>query len=174
MQGAILQMVNHGVITGALFLCVGIVYERTHDRTIAKMGGLAGRTPVYAMLFGFFMLASIGLPGLSGFVGEFLVFLGTFAVSPLAAGIATLVIIFGAVYLLWLYQRMVFGDLSEFLTGLGSHLTDVTPVEVLTLAPLVGLTLLLGLFPGLVLHFINGPVDTVLAQFSSAATGMVP
>ena len=172
MQGAILQMVNHGIITGALFLCVGVIYERTHDRTIAKMGGLAGRTPVYAMLFGFFMMASIGLPGLSGFVGEFLVFLGTFAVSPLAAGVATLVIIFGAVYLLWLFQRVVFGELSEFLTGLGSHLTDVTPVEVLTLAPLVGLTLLLGLFPGLVLHFINAPVDTVLGQISSATTGL--
>ena len=84
LQGAVLQMINHGVITGALFLCVGVIYERTHDRTIAKMGGLAGRTPVYAAIFGFFMLASLGLPGLSGFVGEFLVFLGTFVL--LAAG----------------------------------------------------------------------------------------
>ncbi len=82
LQGAVLQMVNHGIITGALFLCVGVIYERTHDRTIAKMGGLASRTPVYAALFGFFMFASLGLPGLAGFVGEFLVLVGTFLASP--------------------------------------------------------------------------------------------
>ena len=111
-QGAVLQMVNHGIITGALFLCVGVIYERTHDRTLARMGGLGARTPVYAALFGFFMLASVGLPGLAGFVGEFLVFTGTFAVSPVAAAIATLVMVFGAVYLLWMYQRVAFGDVS--------------------------------------------------------------
>ena len=81
-QGAILQMINHGLITGALFLLVGVIYERTHDRTIAKMGGLSARTPVYAAVFGFFVFASAGLPGLSGFVGEFLVLLGTFQVEP--------------------------------------------------------------------------------------------
>ena len=91
MQGAILQMVNHGVITGALFLCVGMIYERTHDRTIAKMGGLAGRTPVCAASSASSCFASLGLPGLSGFVGEFLVFLGTFAYAPLAALVATFV-----------------------------------------------------------------------------------
>ena len=90
LQGAILQMVNHGLITGALFLLVGVIYERTHDRTIAQMGGLAGRTPVYAAIFGFFVFASAGLPGLSGFVGEFLVLVGSFAASPWIAGIATL------------------------------------------------------------------------------------
>src|SRR3954465_6484712 len=112
MEGAILQMVNHGLITGALFLCVGIIYERTHDRTIAKMGGLAGTVPVYAAAFGFFVFASAGLPGLSGFVGEFLTLLGTFDVSPIAAGIATTVMIFAAGYLLWMFQRVIFGDLS--------------------------------------------------------------
>ena len=86
LQGAILQMVNHGLITGALFLLVGVIYERTHDRTIARMGGLAGRTPVYAAAFGFFVFASVGLPGLSGFVGEFLVLVGSFAASPWIAG----------------------------------------------------------------------------------------
>ena len=90
-QGAILQMINHGLITGALFLLVGVIYERTHDRTIAKMGGLSARTPVYAAVFGFFVFASAGLPGLSGFVGEFLVLLGTFEVNPYAAAIATFV-----------------------------------------------------------------------------------
>src|SRR5215210_5364813 len=125
-QGAILQMINHGLITGALFLLVGVIYERAHDRTIAKMGGLAARTPVYAAIFGFFMLASIGLPGLAGFVGEFLVFVGTFAVSPWAALIATIVMTIGAAYMMWLYQRLIFGEVSDFLKGLGQHLTDVT------------------------------------------------
>ncbi len=170
MQGAILQMVNHGIITGALFLCVGIIYERTHDRTIAKMGGLAARTPVYAAVFGFFMMASIGLPGLAGFVGEFLVFLGTFAVSPWAAAIAVLVIIFGAVYLLWMFQRVIFGEVSDFLKGLGHHLTDMTPVEVLTLAPLAALTLIIGIYPALVLDFIQVPVDEILAQLQAGAS----
>jgi len=169
MQGAILQMVNHGVITGALFLCVGVVYERTHDRTIAKMGGLAGRTPVYAMLFGFFMLASLGLPGLSGFVGEFLVFLGTFAYAPIAAFFAAIVMIIGAAYLMWMYQRVVFGELSEFLASLGHHLTDITRVELLTLTPLVALTLLFGLFPGLILDLVNHPVDQILAGLGHGA-----
>jgi NADH-quinone oxidoreductase subunit M len=169
MQGAILQMVNHGVITGALFLCVGVVYERTHDRTIAKMGGLAGRTPVYAMLFGFFMLASLGLPGLSGFVGEFLVFLGTFAYAPIAALVATFVVIIGAAYLMWMYQRVVFGELSEFLASLGHHLTDITRVELLTLTPLVALTVLFGLFPGLILDLVNHPVDQILAGLAHGA-----
>ena len=81
-------MINHGLITGALFLLVGVIYERTHDRTIAKMGGLSARTPVYAAVFGFFVFASAGLPGLSGFVGEFLVLLGTFQANPYAAAIA--------------------------------------------------------------------------------------
>src|SRR4249920_1918640 len=104
MQGAILQMVNHGLITGALFLLVGVIYERTHDRTIAKMGGLAGRTPVYAAAFGFFVFASAGLPGLSGFVGEFLTLVGTFQVQgkEWAAAIATFVMILAAGYLLWM------------------------------------------------------------------------
>ena len=116
-QGAILQMINHGLITGALFLLVGVIYERTHDRTIAKMGGLAARTPVYAAIFGFFVFASAGLPGLSGFVGEFLVLVGTFEVNPYAAAIATFVMILAAGYLLWMYRRVVFGELSEFLAG---------------------------------------------------------
>jgi NADH-quinone oxidoreductase subunit M len=162
MDGAILQMVNHGLITGALFLLVGVIYERTHDRTIAKMGGLAGLTPVYAAVFGFFVLASAGLPGLSGFVGEFLALLGTFAVNPLAAGMAALVMILGAAYLLWMYQRVVFGEPSAFLLGIRSHLTDMTPTEILTLAPLGALVVVFGLFPGILLDLIRGSVESTL------------
>jgi NADH-quinone oxidoreductase subunit M len=155
-QGAVLQMINHGLITGALFLCVGVIYERTHDRQIANMGGLAGATPLYAALFGFFTLASLALPGLAGFVGEFLVIVGTFAVNPLAAGVAALVMILSAVYLLYMYQRVVFGELSEFLARLGDHLTDIAPIEVATLAPLAILTVVFGVVPGLVLIFLPG------------------
>jgi NADH-quinone oxidoreductase subunit M len=169
-------MVNHGLITGALFLLVGVIYERTHDRTIARMGGLAARTPVYALTLGFFVFASAGLPGLAGFVGEFLVLLGTFAVSPVAAGIATLVIILGAVYLLFMYQRVVFGEVSAFLRGIGHHLADMRPIEVLTLAPLVTLTIAFGIFPGLLLQVLDIPVDAVLTAIpgSAAVIGGAP
>ena len=160
LQGAILQMVNHGLITGGLFLLVGVIYERTHDRTIAKMGGLASKTPVYAAAFGFFVFASVGLPGLSGFVGEFLTLVGTFVMIPGAAAIATFVMILAAGYLLWMFQRVAFGELSDFLKGLGGHLIDVRPVEAMTLVPLAALIVILGLFPGLVLGLINGSVDS--------------
>jgi NADH-quinone oxidoreductase subunit M len=156
LQGAVLQMVNHGLVTGALFLCVGVIYERTHDRQIANMGGLAGATPLYATALGFFTLASLGLPGLAEFVGEFLVLVGTFAVNPLVAGIAALVLILSAVYLLYMYQRVVFGDVSPFLRGLGEHLTDIAPAELLTLAPLAILTVVFGVIPGLVLILLPG------------------
>ncbi|HEX5241014.1 MAG TPA: NADH-quinone oxidoreductase subunit M [Candidatus Limnocylindrales bacterium] len=168
MQGAILQMINHGLITGALFLLVGVIYERTHDRTIAKMGGLAGLTPVWAAVFGFFVFASAGLPGLSGFVGEFLTMLGTFLAIPWAAAVAALVMILAAAYLLWMYQRVVFGEPSAFLTGLGDHLTDITPVEILTLAPLGALVVTFGFFPGIVLHLISGPADVALGYVTEA------
>src|SRR3954447_26301940 len=169
LQGAILQMVNHGLITGALFLLVGVIYERTHDRTIAKMGGLSAPTPVYAAALGFFVFASAGLPGLSGFVGEFLTLVGTFQVNQLAAAIATFVMILAAGYLLWMFQRVVFGDLSEFLKGLGSHLTDMRPVEALTVVPLAAMVVVLGLFPGLVLNLVSGSVATALAPFQDMA-----
>jgi NADH-quinone oxidoreductase subunit M len=162
MQGAILQMINHGLITGALFLLVGVIYERTHDRTIAKMGGLAARTPVYAAIFGFFVFASGGLPGLSGFVGEFLVLVGTFVANPYAAAVATFVMILAAAYLLFMYQRVVFGEVSDFLAGLGDHLTDITPVEILTLAPLGALVVIFGIQPGLLLNMFGGTVSTTL------------
>jgi NADH-quinone oxidoreductase subunit M len=157
-------MVNHGLITGALFLLVGVIYERTHDRTIAKMGGLSAPTPVYAAVFGFFVLASAGLPGLSGFVGEFLVLVGSFDYSPAVGAIATLCMILAAGYLLWMFQRIAFGELSDFLKGLGHHLTDMTPVEILTLTPLAALVVVLGLFPGLVLDIIDGSVAGALGD----------
>ncbi len=169
LQGAILQMVNHGLITGALFLLVGVIYERTHDRTIAKMGGLGSRMPIYAATFGFFIFASVGLPGLSGFVGEFLTLLGTFVANPIAAAIATFVMIFAAGYLLWMFQRLAFGEPSEFFKGLGDHLTDIKPIEMMTLVPLGALVVVFGLYPGLVLDLVAGSVDATLKAVQVAA-----
>ena len=161
-QGAILQMINHGLITGGLFLLVGVIYERTHDRTIAKMGGLAARMPVWAAIFGFFVFASAGLPGLSGFVGEFLSLVGTFVVNPYAAAVAAFAMILAAAYLLWMYQRVVFGEVSDFLERLGGHLTDIDPIEILTLVPLATLIVVFGVQPGLLLTLVQGSVDDVL------------
>jgi NADH-quinone oxidoreductase subunit M len=174
LQGAILQMINHGLITGALFLLVGVIYERTHDRTIAKMGGLSSRVPVYAAVFGFFVFASAGLPGLSGFVGEFLVLVGTFEVNPAAATIATFVMILAAGYLLWMYGRVVFGEVSDFLAGLGDHLTDMTPVEILTLAPLGALVVIFGVQPGLLLHLFPSTIEETLIAVEPSAPIAIP
>ena len=168
-QGSILQMINHGLITGGLFLLVGVIYERTHDRTIAKMGGLAARMPVWAAVFGFFVFASGGLPGLSGFVGEFLTLVGTFTFSPTAAAVAAFVMILAAGYLLYMYGRVVFGELSDFLAGLGSHLTDMTPIEILTLVPLGTLIVVFGLQPGLLLTLVRGTVRETLAAAEAGA-----
>ncbi len=174
LEGAVMQMITHGIITGALFLCVGVIYERTHDRTIANMGGLASRTPVYAAIFGFFMFASLGLPGLAGFVGEFLVLVGTFLVSPVAAAVATFAMVFAGVYLLWMFQRVVFGQPSEFLLKLGHHLTDIDRTEVLTLAPLFVLTIVIGIYPAIVLDFIQAPVGQLLSDLGAPLTGALP
>jgi NADH-quinone oxidoreductase subunit M len=174
LQGAILQMINHGLITGALFLLVGVIYERTHDRTIARMGGLSARTPVYAAVFGFFVFASAGLPGLSGFVGEFLVLVGTFEVLPYAAVVATFVMVLAAGYLLYMYGRVVFGEVSDFLAGLGDHLTDMTPVEILTLVPLGTLVVIFGLQPGLLLNLVSGTVTSTLNTVKPSAPIEIP
>jgi NADH-quinone oxidoreductase subunit M len=173
-HGAMLQMIAHGIITGALFLLVGVIYERTHDRTIAKMGGLAGAVPIYAALLGFFVLASLALPGLAGFVGEFLVIIGSFDYWPFVAATAALAMMLGAAYLLWMYQRVVFGDMSDFLKGLGHHLTDMTRTEVATLAPLVVLAIAFGVFPGILLQLWQTPVTDILSQVVAAPLAGMP
>jgi NADH-quinone oxidoreductase subunit M len=171
LQGAVLQMINHGLITGGLFLLVGVVYERTHDRTIAKMGGLAAAMPIWSTVFGFFILASAGLPGLSGFVGEFLVFVGSFGVAPVIALASIIVMVLAATYLLWMFQRVAFGGLSDFLRGLGGHLTDMSGTELVTLAPLAIGIVVLGLFPSLVLDLLRGPAQSFLAAAGVAVGG---
>jgi NADH-quinone oxidoreductase subunit M len=147
--GAVLQMVNHGVVTGALFLFVGIQYERTHRRLIADLGGLANRWPLYTTFFGVFVLASLGLPGLNGFVGEFLVLLGTFGSEmrpisgPVWGALAAIGVILAAVYLLWMFQRVMYGTVREAYR----ELPDLSPVEVAVAVPLLALTVLLGVLP---------------------------
>jgi NADH-quinone oxidoreductase subunit M len=158
--GAVLQMIGHGLITGALFLCVGMMYERTHQRSIPKLGGLAHRLPVYATLLAFFALASLGLPGLAGFVGEFLILVGVFAYSPAFAVGVAVGIVLGAAYLLWMLQRVIFGTLPEQYAGLG----DLTTAELLALAPLVALTVWIGVAPRPFLAVIETALPALLSR----------
>jgi NADH-quinone oxidoreductase subunit M len=156
--GGVLQMINHGLITGALFLLVGMIYERTHQRSIPKLGGLAHRLPVYATLLIFFSLASLGLPGLAGFVGEFLVLVGVFQYDPLYAVLGSVGIVLGAAYLLWMVQRVLFGALPEKY----GTLADLTTVEILCLLPLGVLVVWIGVYPVPFLAIIeSGLVDTL-------------
>jgi NADH-quinone oxidoreductase subunit M len=168
-QGAILQMINHGLITGGLFLLVGVIYERTHDRTIAKLHGSASLMPVWAAVFGFFVFASAGLPGLSGFVGEFLTLVGTFRVLPWAAAVAAFVMVLAAGYLLYMYGRIGFGEVSDFLKGLGGHVADMEPVEILTLVPLATLIVIFGVQPTPLLTLVD---QTVISTLQSASVGV--
>ncbi len=144
MQGGILQSINHGLSTGGLFLLVGILYERRHTRMIADFGGLSSQMPVYAMLFMIILLASIGLPLLNGFIGEFTILTGAFLTNWRWAAWASLGVILGAAYMLWLYQRVFFGELTN---EENKSLEDVNRREILTLAPLIALCFAIGLFP---------------------------
>jgi NADH-quinone oxidoreductase subunit M len=132
------------------------------------MGGLAGLMPVYAAIFGFFILASAGLPGLSGFVGEFLTLVGAFYVQPWTATIATFVMILAATYLLWMFQRIAFGEPSAFLLKIRDHLPDISPVEILTLAPLAAMVVAFGFFPGILLDLVRQPIADTMASMSTA------
>ncbi|HEV8309413.1 MAG TPA: NADH-quinone oxidoreductase subunit M [Methylomirabilota bacterium] len=143
-QGGILQMVNHGLSTGALFLLVGMIYERRHSRLIADFGGLWAVVPLFSAVFLFVTLSSIGLPGLNGFVGEFLILVGAFQVSRLFAVLGTLGIIFAAVYMLWMYQRVAFGPVRH---EESRHLPDLGAREIATLAPILLLILWVGVYP---------------------------
>ena len=142
-QGALFQMLSHGVVSAALFLCVGVLYDRTHSRQIAHYGGVVEVMPRYALVFMIMMLAAIGLPGTSGFVGEILILIGAFQVSTWTATLATLGIILGAAYMLWLYRRVVFGSI---LHDPIRRLKDLSPREIVIFAPLVIAVLWMGLF----------------------------
>ena len=164
-DGAIFQMISHGFISGALFLCVGVIYDRMHTREIDAYGGLVNKMPAYAMIFMFFTMANVGLPGTSGFVGEFLVLVGIFQVNTWVAAVATTGVILSAAYALWLYRRVVMGELlKEALKSI----TDMTRREKAIFAPLVVMTLLLGIYPALVTDIIGPSVSALVTDYQAA------
>lgn len=166
-QGAMFQMVSHGLVSGALFLCVGVVYDRMHTREIAAYGGLVNRMPVYAAIFMIFTMANVGLPGTAGFVGEFLTLMGAFKANPWVALIAASGVILSAAYALWLYRRVVFGELTK------PELKDIKDLngrEVFILAPLVLLTIWYGIRPGTILEAFAAPTEALIKNYQAALT----
>jgi NADH-quinone oxidoreductase subunit M len=159
LKGAVLQMINHGISTGALFLIVGIVYERRHTRLISEFGGLSARMPVYAAVFLIITMSSIGLPGLNGFVGEFMILMGAWTVNPLWTAVAATGIILGAAYMLWLYQRVMFGRLEN---PANQGLRDLSVREFATFVPLVFLAFWIGIFPKPFLDVLDKPVEKIV------------
>jgi NADH-quinone oxidoreductase subunit M len=172
-EGAMFQMISHGIVSGALFLCVGVVYDRLHTREIARYGGLVHRMPVYAVVFMVFTMASVGLPGTSGFVGEFLVLVGTFQVSSWAAALAATGVILGAAYMLFLYRRVVFGKLvrDDLKT-----MADLDWREKVVFAPLIVATLWLGIQPQPVLDMMGPTVQAIVERYEAerAVAGSLP
>ncbi|TWC05387.1 NADH dehydrogenase subunit M [Bradyrhizobium macuxiense] len=167
--GGMFQMVSHGIVSGALFLCVGIVYDRMHTREIAAYGGLVNRMPLYAMTFMVFTMANVGLPGTSGFVGEFMTLLGTFKISLPTAFFATTGVILSACYALWLYRKVVFGALVK--PSLMS-IKDLTFRECVTLFPLIALTILFGVYPKPVLDMSAASVQQLVNNYQTAVTAV--
>ncbi|MBB4199171.1 NADH-quinone oxidoreductase subunit M [Rhodoblastus sphagnicola] len=164
-EGAVFQMVSHGIVSGALFLCVGVVYDRLHTREISAYGGIVKTMPVYAVLFMVFTMANIGLPGTSGFVGEFLTLIGAFKANTWVAFLATFGVILSAAYALYLYRRVVFGKLEKAsLMGLA----DVSAREFAILAPLVIVTLWYGVQPNQILHACSGAVAQLVKNYDAA------
>jgi NADH-quinone oxidoreductase subunit M len=163
--GGIFQMVSHGIVSAALFLCVGVLYDRMHSREISTYGGLVNRMPVYAAVFMLFTMANVGLPGTSGFVGEFLTLLGTFKVNITVAALATIGVILSACYALWLYRKVIFGKLDKPSLA---HITDIGWRETAIFAPLIVLTLLLGFYPKPVLDMSAASVTALLENYQQA------
>jgi NADH-quinone oxidoreductase subunit M len=164
-SGAVFQMISHGIVSGALFLCVGVIYDRLHTREIAAYGGLVNRMPLYAFVFMLFTMANIGLPGTSGFVGEFLTLIGTFRINTGVAFLATLGVILSACYALWLYRKVVFGALTKpSLMGI----KDIGLREAVIFVPLVVLTILLGVAPKPVLDVSSASVAQLIDGYNHA------
>ncbi len=163
--GGIFQMISHGIVSAALFLCVGVIYDRMHTREIAAYGGLVNRMPLYAAAFMVFTLANVGLPGTSGFVGEFLALIGTFRVNTWVATLATLGVILSAAYALWLYRRIIFGPIEKPSLA---RIKDLDQREIVVLAPLVALTILFGVYPKPVLDISAASVAALLENYERA------
>jgi len=164
-QGAMFQMISHGLVSGALFLCVGVIYDRMHTREIAAYGGLVNRMPLYAVALMVFALANVGLPGTSGFVGEFLSLLGAFRANAWVAFFATTGVILSAPYMLWLYSRVLYGPLEK--PSLKS-IADLSAREVAILAPLVALVIYYGILPGSILDSFAASTDALVKGYQAA------
>ncbi len=164
-EGGLLQMINHGIITGALFLCIGMVYERTHTRMIDDYGGLVKSVPKFVVFFTLFTLAAIGFPGMNAFVGEFLIISGAFKANMLIAALSILGIILGASYMVWLYYRIALNDINPKTNT--AKLTDLDLREIATLLPLVLLVFLIGLQPGILLSYMHVSVEHLLERVHS-------
>jgi NADH-quinone oxidoreductase subunit M len=160
-EGAIIQMISHGLVSGALFLCVGVIYDRMHTREIARYGGLVNRMPRYAAFFMLFTMASVGLPGTSGFVGEFMVLIGAFKVNTWVAMLAATGLILGAAYMLWLYRRVVFGELTR--KDL-QKIEDVNTREIAMFIPIVFLVLWIGIYPKPYFNAMHVSVTHLISQ----------
>ena len=168
-QGAIFQMLSHGWISGALFLCVGVIYDRMHTREIAAYGGLANRMPIYAAVFMLFTMANVGLPGTSGFVGEFLTIIGTFQVSTWTALLAATGVILSACYALTLYRKISFGELeNEALQSI----TDMNSREIAVVAAPVAATIIFGVWPAPILDLVSASVEALITNYQDALTGV--
>lgn len=163
-QGSILQMISHGIVTGALFLCVGMIYDRMHTRQIADYGGVAAVMPIYAAFFMVFTLAAIGLPGTSGFIGEFLILVGGFTAWKLIGVLAATGVIIGAAYMLWLYQKVFFMDTNPKVEG---H-KDIDIREIMTLVPLIALVFWIGVYPNTFLSFMDVSVQNLIDRVNTA------
>ncbi|MGY6633570.1 MAG: NADH-quinone oxidoreductase subunit M [Alkalilacustris sp.] len=170
-DGAIFQMISHGFISGALFLCVGVIYDRMHTREIAAYGGLVNRMPAYAAVFLLFTMANVGLPGTSGFVGEFLTIMGVFQVNTWIAFVAATGVILSAAYALWLYRRVVFGDLIKASL---KTISDMDRREKAIFAPLVAMTILLGVYPSLVTDITGPAVAALVTDMQTALAAHDP
>jgi NADH-quinone oxidoreductase subunit M len=168
LEGAIFQMLSHGIVSAALFLVVGVVYDRIHTRLIEKYGGLVHRMPNYALIFMVFMLASVGLPGTSGFVGEFLVIVGAFQANTWVALLIASGMVLGAAYMLYLYRRIIFGKLTK------QHLMDILDLnwrEKAIFAPMIVLVLWMGIYPVSFLDVMSASVENLITNYEQAMAG---
>jgi len=164
LEGSIIQMMSHGLISAALFLCVGVVYDRLHSRMISSYGGLVNIMPKYAFVFMIFVLAALGLPGTSGFVGEFLVLVGTFQINIFVAVLASLGVILAAAYMLWLYKRVIFGKMASSEI---KEMKDLNKTEIYIFASLVFLTLFFGIYPEPLFNTIDISVSNLIDNYQT-------
>jgi NADH-quinone oxidoreductase subunit M len=164
LEGSIIQMISHGLISAALFLCVGVVYDRLHSRMISSYGGLVNIMPKYALVFMIFALAALGLPGTSGFVGEFLVLVGTFQINIFVAVLASLGVVLAAAYMLWLYKRVIFGKMASSEI---KEMADLNKTEIYVFASLVFLTLFFGIYPEPLFNTIDISVNNLIDNYQT-------